>query len=135
MDMQGKSRDYIRCAVYGGGEIVSKDSGMVEEMDIEDMSAMGIQIRTKLRLDIGESVELDIVFGGAAVQRAMIIRGAVSRVIMENPESNTYGIKFEGLTDLQRADIDEVMRVTCHQDVVQNRDQCGDNACIFRNRD
>lgn len=135
MDYTGSNRDYMRCEVFGGGEIVSKDSGMVEEMDIENMSAKGIQIRTALTLSVGEKVELDIAFGGAQVQRSMIIRGIVTRVEHETILGNSYGIRFEGLSDLQRADIDEVMRITCKLEDTSNREECGDSACILKKRD
>jgi hypothetical protein len=135
MDITTSNRDYMRCEVYGGGEIISKDSGIMEDMDIENMSAKGIQVRTQMKLQIGEAVELDIAFGGAQVQRTMIIRGVVTRIDHETILGNSYGIKFEGLTDLQRADIDEVMRITCTLENTSNQDECGDTACIHKKRD
>jgi len=131
MDAQDKNRTYRRCRVYGEGEIIDEGSGHSSETTIEDMSGAGALISTKMQLEIGSTVRLALAFGGHTAQRTMSFKGTVKRLTNASAAGNSYGIHFMDLTDPQKAEIDEVMRLSCHSGEMPD---CGDHSCVFRNR-
>lgn len=134
MSTQEKSRDYLRCRIYGEGEIINESNGQSAEMHIEDMSGSGAMVKTKLVLEEGASVRMAFAFGGHIVQRTMSFKGVVKRITHTSVEGNCYGINFTELDDIKRAEIDEIMRLSCHSGVLPNYESCEDHACIFKNR-
>lgn len=134
MEKQEKNRGYMRCRVYGEGEIIDESNGRSAEMQIEDMSGDGALVNTKLQIEVGCPIRLAVAFGGPAVQRTMSFKGVVKRLTHASAAGNCYGINFTNMTDVQKAEIDEIMRLSCHSGVMPNYESCEDEACLFKNR-
>ena len=95
---------YVSCEVAGSGKL-NKDVSF----KIIELSAEKIRIKTDAPLEIGNSVNLDILLDSIIFQIEINAKGNVSEKINDG-----YEIIFEDLSDEARTEIDELMKSTCN---------------------
>lgn len=100
---------YASCSVAGDGILYIEGSKKTEKFKIIDMSAVVVRIQTPLILKEGQGLRLKIRLIGGVIDVHLNVNGKVSRVI-----DNGYEIKFMGLSDNERQEIDELMKNTCN---------------------
>lgn len=100
---------YASCNVAGDGKFFIEGNNKAEKFKIIDMSAAGIRLETTATLPENTAVKLKIRLFGGVVDANMDVNGKVARAIEKG-----YELEFTDLSDVEKEEIDELMRSTCN---------------------
>lgn len=108
-------RNYQRWHVVGDGELFIGNSkhpfkkGFV--FDVLDLSASGVRILTSVELETGMEVGMHMKFSGHVLDISLRVIGQVSK-IEKIGNYYEYALRFIGLTEKDKVEIDEAIRMS-----------------------
>lgn len=106
----GNIRHCQRYIVTGNGWIYGSN-GQKAEFKVNDISASGVNITTKIVLKEKDTILMEIYVYGNLLPFMKKAKGEVVRT--QQGMGYRYGIRFVGLTDKDMIEMDEYLRLNC----------------------
>jgi hypothetical protein len=105
-------RNYQRCGLNGVGKAHRIKDGKTVDFSIIEISASGFKIEVDTNFDDDEIVEVELRFSGLIT--VMEVK-AKATIVRKEPgqQDNTYSLRFEGLSDKEKVEIDEIITFSC----------------------
>ena len=120
-------RFYNRCNITGNGVLNLKENEKIK-FHIVDLSASGIKIKVDQKIELDSLVEVDFYLDNHSCRKQILTSAKVLRE--HDNENNIYGLKFIGLNEFSKIEIDEIMKTKCDLSINNNR-ICEDGHCVF----
>jgi c-di-GMP-binding flagellar brake protein YcgR len=121
-------RFYNRCNITGTGFLNLEGHEKIK-FAIIDLSASGIKIKVNEKLELDSLVEVDFYLDNNSFRKQI---RTYAKVLREHNNDNTvYGLKFIGLNNFLKIEIDEIMKTKCDLSKVNNNRICEDGHCVF----
>lgn len=128
--MDGK-RKYLRCSnLSGEGTFCDNLYGRAKKFEVINLSASGMLIKSKRKLEINDVAEMKIVFGGYINEKQLRLSGRVVR-IESSGDNFLYGMEFVEISHGNRVEIDEIMNMTCSREHQNSLKNCDHGECTF----
>lgn len=121
-------RFYNRCNITGTGFLNLKGNEKIKFV-IVDLSASGIKIKVDQKIELDSIVEVDFYLDNNSFRKQ--IRTSAKVLREHNTDTNIYGLKFIGLNEFSKIEIDEIMKTNCDLSKVNNNRICEDGHCVF----
>lgn len=104
-----EKRHYVRKDLYGKGTVFCNMPQIFADFELQDISAIGMQIITNIELNVEDIVNIELILSKYLNEHNFHLEGKIIHK-SKNKKEYIYGVKFINLKTHDKVQLDELIK-------------------------